>query len=407
MDPSPPQPPARRKRLLGRRLLLLLVTLAVMLGLVELGFRLTWDPPALAELQIAGMYRNAEPPGTVALEPGYRNTLQLSGREERTDVAINALGMRGPEIGVKQPGERRVLCLGDSMVFGYGVPFEDTFGARLQALLARRPGDRVTVGNGGVPGYGVVDAGHQLARMLGPFDPDAVVLCVYLGNDFVDDQRSEHTVEAGLMFEGAWARLFRTSPRAKLALRSRAWMYVETSLIGRGSPLALRPVAIAEDMAALDGFPKHDGPPNQVHAGLFLDAVDENKRWAPPQPGPPVLPRVFERLRQTLAGIKTTAGARPVQVLILPTLWQLDDGMRVAMLEQLGLNPAEYRAGLAQERVARACAAAGLPVQDVTALFAKEPKPAALFLSDHGHFSSAGHAVVAAWLADAIPALLR
>jgi hypothetical protein len=184
-------------------------------------------------------------------------------------------------------------------------------------------------------------------------------------------------------------------------------MYVETFLLGRGSSLALRPEPVPEDAAALDGFPSREPPSHQTHAGLFLDVIDENRRWAPPPDGAPVLPRVFGKLRDTLARAKAAADPAPIQVLVLPTLWHLDDAMRVAMLKQLGLEPIEYRPGLAQERVARACAAAGLPVQDVTALFAKDPPPARLFLLDQGHFSPAGHAIVAAWLADALPPLLH
>ena len=53
------------------------------------------------------------------------------------------------------------------------------------------------------------------------------------------------------------------------------------------------------------------------------------------------------------------------------------------------------------------CADVGLPVQDVTAIFAKDPQPSRLFLPDQGPFSPAGHAAVAAWLSEALPKLMR
>lgn len=99
-------------------------------------------------------------------------------------LRTNALGLRGPEIAVPKPADTfRILVLGDSVAFGWGVDDEVTFLRRWEAQLnARGDGRR----------YQVVNTGHLLfdttqeAALLRDFglglQPDAVLL-VYVVND--------------------------------------------------------------------------------------------------------------------------------------------------------------------------------------------------------------------------------
>lgn len=99
-------------------------------------------------------------------------------------LRTNALGLRGPEIALpKPPDHYRVLMVGDSVVYGWGVDDEDTFVRRLEVEWNGRDDART---------YEILNAGHlvydtvqQLAllRELGPVvQPDLVVL-VYVVND--------------------------------------------------------------------------------------------------------------------------------------------------------------------------------------------------------------------------------
>ena len=68
-------------------------------------------------------------------------------------VCINSQGLRGPEVDLeKPPGTYRVLNLGDSVVFGWGVRYEDTYGYQLQALLSQRYGSEPVT-------YEIINAG--------------------------------------------------------------------------------------------------------------------------------------------------------------------------------------------------------------------------------------------------------
>jgi hypothetical protein len=108
------------------------------------------------------------------------------------EVRVNSLGLRGPEPAPPQPGERRVLLVGDSLIYGQGVAEEQTVSAHL-ARLGEATGEAWSVFNGGLRAY----ATHQELALLADLGPELaptdVVLCWYW-NDF-DERDLERTYE--------------------------------------------------------------------------------------------------------------------------------------------------------------------------------------------------------------------
>src|SRR5205823_150809 len=80
------------------------------------------------------------------------------------------------------PGEYRVLVLGDSVVFGWGVPFDDIFTSRLQVILSRDLARPVRVINTGITSYNTVQEYTYLKTEGLLLQPDLVIL-VYVPND--------------------------------------------------------------------------------------------------------------------------------------------------------------------------------------------------------------------------------
>jgi lysophospholipase L1-like esterase len=109
------------------------------------------------------------------------------GPQGRVTYHINQYGLRGPAVTMdKPPGTLRVLCLGDSITFGEGVHYQDTYPARLERLLsATRPERPVQVINGGVQAYGTRHALQMYEQLGRRFDPDVVILGFFL-NDATD-----------------------------------------------------------------------------------------------------------------------------------------------------------------------------------------------------------------------------
>ena len=58
-------------------------------------------------------------------------------RAERS-AGLNRYGYRGPVVSRKQPGELRVVMLGGSTVFGYGVSWNESIPVYLEAKLRER-----------------------------------------------------------------------------------------------------------------------------------------------------------------------------------------------------------------------------------------------------------------------------
>lgn len=105
--------------------------------------------------------------------------------ESRWSVHTGPQGYRNPEYTPQpKPGERRVVALGDSSTFGWGVESVEAYPARLATALAREDGasDRWEVLNLGVPGYSTFQGLVMLTREALPLAPD-VVLFSYLSND--------------------------------------------------------------------------------------------------------------------------------------------------------------------------------------------------------------------------------
>jgi hypothetical protein len=98
--------------------------------------------------------------------------------EFEAPVRINSLGLRGPEIGDLPAGGVRVMMLGDSVVAGFEVPWEQTFSARIESQLGAQLGLPVQVINAAVRGYGADqsflyyrDRGFRLAPEIVVFIP--------------------------------------------------------------------------------------------------------------------------------------------------------------------------------------------------------------------------------------------
>jgi hypothetical protein len=99
------------------------------------------------------------------------------------ETTINSQGYRGREYPhARTPGRIRVLMLGDSLAFGYGVGDEETSSRQLERM---EPGLEVV--NLSVQGYGTDQALLRFEREGLLFHPHAAVLNFCLANDFRDN----------------------------------------------------------------------------------------------------------------------------------------------------------------------------------------------------------------------------
>lgn len=165
-----------------RRLLAFVaVQVALVLVLTEIGARII-DPAGISYYPETARLFDA----MMIEEPiGYRFPPGMSGTYYGVSVQTNSLGMRDREVpSSKETGEFRILILGDSVVFGYGVEFEDSIPYRLEQILNEEASGtrRYRTLNMGVPSYNTEQELTQLQQTGLALKPDLVVL-VFVRND--------------------------------------------------------------------------------------------------------------------------------------------------------------------------------------------------------------------------------
>ena len=166
-----------------RKPLLSLVVFLLLLGGAELSVRLFFSESLKSQnihAEAARLYAAAR-----MLEAVERDGLRYRGRPgaavEIRGVRYehNSLGLRGPEPDQRLPSRRfRILLLGDSNTYGWGVPFEQTFGQVAERLLNERLSSerRIEIINAGFVGYNSGDAEALYRSLEDRVRPDLVLL---------------------------------------------------------------------------------------------------------------------------------------------------------------------------------------------------------------------------------------
>ena len=368
---------------------MLFVALAVGIGLVvallaiELALRV-YDPlpHPLADLR---WFYSLDAQGRIQTTAGWTGSQYVENR--RVPIHMNALGLRGAEVGTKVAGEMRVLMLGDSFVFGQGVDDDRTIPARLQELLrAGAPGPRITVGNAGISGTGPREWSHTLQRFRDPFAPDAVVAVMFVGNDVLDTLQEPLSVVSGWLLTSDFAKVARQSWRFRLRVASRLWDKIEfvtggLNLFQLGQPSSIGPGLALGDALFLDRDPARD-------AEL------------------PFLTEVAARLDAQFAAFAEAARGLPTLVVLLPARSVvLQDYEKLLVANKL--DPALHERGRGHARLRALLAARGLAVIDLADRLLAAPERAGWYLPTDGHLNDLGCEQVAAWLNPAVAALLR
>ena len=207
-----------------------------------------------------------------------------------TVVSTNAEGLRHEgDLGRKQPGAIRVVCLGDSVTFGYRVPVvwperpndyaRDWLPYPMlleKALREANPGRRVEVVALAVPGYSSHQGLLWLRRDLARLDPDLVTIC-FGWNDTVLRARPDREALSDAWLDVNLRRLMSVSQLVThAALRARSW---------RGGGVAPSPTQAQTPRVPHDEFARNvlemarlareHGAHAAVIAPVYRDAVND------------------------------------------------------------------------------------------------------------------------------------
>lgn len=197
---------ARGPRLLrdaAARIGLLVFGLLLALACIELGIRLlaprlVATPAHRVPTEEESIYQLDRQRGLHTLQPNV--CTGWSSGELRGTLTTNSLGFRGPEFtpppththttGPPDSTDRthRILVLGDSFVFGWGVDDTQTLPSLLsERLNAHADGSPYTVFNFGVPGYSPGRLALALREYAPEIRPDLIIIVVSESNDVLND----------------------------------------------------------------------------------------------------------------------------------------------------------------------------------------------------------------------------
>ena len=189
---SQPTPPRKRRRRWPLGLCAAVVGSVLAITGVEFTLRV-FDPLGLRYDSDFANYRaqalqyewEQQPPANVDLDGRlYRHKPHLDLDLGSYRLRTNSLGLRGPEVAANKPTDTfRILLLGDSVAYGWGVDDEVTFARRLETEWnAASPARRIEVINTGHPMYDSSQEEATLREVGLGLHPDLVLL-VYVVND--------------------------------------------------------------------------------------------------------------------------------------------------------------------------------------------------------------------------------
>jgi lysophospholipase L1-like esterase len=335
------------------------LVLLIQSALLEAGLRMYQAGEGSSTFQSLFM---SDPAVGHRLAPGA--SVRYATVEFASEIRINAQGVRDDEsIGPKPPNERRIVVLGDSLVFSVQVSLAETFCKDLERRLNARGGpSRWRVINAGVQGYGPVQEWFFFDTVVAAFEPDVVLIVTFAGNDIIEAADAEASFGSGRPIEEEQpaVRGLRRLVRASVVLQSvrLRWDQLRGRLTA-GTPE--RPLAsyLAD-------------PPPEVPAGL-----DVTRR---------ALGRIADRA--------ASLGARTA-VALMPARFQTDDADYGRLAEIVRQSGGTLDRNSASERLATALAPLGLPMIDLQPVLADQPDRIGLFFQRNVHLTPRGHQVVA------------
>jgi lysophospholipase L1-like esterase len=304
-----------------------------------------------------------------------------------TTVHINSLGYRGQDFTVEKTGAARVLVIGDSFTFGWGVNDEDTYPARLQRLLAEQAnGKRIEIINAGFAACYSPDTYYLYLKTEGlALQPDLIVVGLFVGND----------LDSRFAFENEWVE--QDADGLPTRIRNVDSQVVDHYLVPRHIPLRYRMPLLSR---------------SHVFQGLFdiwWELAPKIKSWVPggvaatvyaQSPGDEDVPYiyrlqyaertkgVFKRVQGVLAAMHRLAAGSgiPIYFMVIP------EGAQLAPDAYRGL-PADMERP--QKELARFFESEGVKYLDLLPALREKADGRALYFAHDGHWNALGNELAA------------
>jgi lysophospholipase L1-like esterase len=250
------------------------------------------------------------------LLPGVR------GRFQGAEIKVNARGFRGrPAFLAPEPGSIRIVGIGDSIAFGWGVRDDETFLSYLRRRFRHEhpDGPRLDVVNLGVPGYNTHQEVEAFVTRGISYHPDLVVLFLCDNDDQLPNfvrKADPYTLRRSYVWDLLVARfrilgrampLPRLEETSKAARGTRLWRGSDPVLVPRTYQHMVGVEAVERALRRLSEFCQARGIP-VVYAGTG-GVLDERVAPLARELGFVVVNGINDRVEAYLqrTGLETTA----------------------------------------------------------------------------------------------------
>jgi len=370
-----------KKRRLVFKLVAVTLALIVALALAEVVTRVVHpDEPGQLANQLAKSVMEGE--------PVQRDSKTFNG----IPVKINDLGFRDDEEfpRAKPAGEKRILFLGDSFLYGAYLHQAETLPKVCERALSREAPIRSIALC--LPGWSTKHEEAAFVLQGAAVSPDVVVLCFFVGNDMTENLRNDDIALHGkhdmYVFEKQRRLYMRTLECSKLFRLWEATALYDRIAHNRDDPNA--PPGLREGYYWKMQHLRFE----QWHKEAWKDSPVMVSAWA-------ATAEFFEKLVASVRG----AGAKLV-VLVIPDEFQVDAKKRATLCERFELDEKEYDLEQPQRAVAELCRKADVPCVDVLPAFRAEGAQGGLYLDLDTHWNAKGHALAGSILAPVLERLL-
>jgi hypothetical protein len=302
------------------------------------------------------------------------------------EIRTNAEGWRDH---VDAGREAAVLGLGDSMAFGWGVEFEESFLFLAEQQLRREQPVRLV--KAAVPGTGPGDQFRLLRSIWRRYNPHAVLLCFFVGNDFVDVQMggtAQFDVEDGLLVRRAI-----DGQAPSLLARARTQLIRSSHLLQLARAVQLNWSRGSSSSESAGESPRQWDDWLREFAQVHLREYPDRTRQA---------------VDQTLAVLdEAEAFCRqrsvPLVLVVIPRSFQVYPKERLELIEALDIPEADLDLDRPQRLLAEWGARRGVAVIDLLPAFRLQQQANAgvnLYHYPDAHLNALGHRVAAEAIAE-------
>ncbi|MFP4500529.1 MAG: SGNH/GDSL hydrolase family protein [Candidatus Hydrogenedentota bacterium] len=328
---------------------------------------------------------------------------------------INRLGLRDEEIATEPSDAVRILAIGDSYTFGWGVDLEDTWLNQLEENLEAAGHDVETI-NMGKPGAGPPDYAEFAETAIPLLEPDLVIVGMLLGNDLAaageEKSPSPGAAAASLMQwfypnTMRWLRDLRrnrdfagrteemTPPQTSTAEDNRRWKANRAKeFYDDNWSEEQRARFDALDTEVKEAFLSGNLNPYLIDLALqnpkfYEVTIDLEDPWTQ---------TCIERVGSHLARVRHVAqqyDAKAVVVTIPEGVYVNEHALRNIRRIGYDVPGTLLESNAPDEGVRRASEAAGLPFHTVTGAFRSQRSNPEFFFELDGHLTAKGHAFYA------------